>query len=283
MKGIRLGEMNTMKVVKRVDFGMYLDGGDEGEILLPTRYVPADCKIGDTLDVFVYLDQDERPVATTLRPKAMVGEFAYLEVAWTNQYGAFLDWGLMKDLFCPFREQKMRMVKGNSYIVHVHLDDESYRIVASAKVEHYLSQDKPPYRHGQEVDLLIWQKTDLGFKVIIDNKYGGLVYKDQIFKYVHSGDRMKGYISSVRPDGKIDVTLQPTGRKQTMEFSDMLLDYLNAHNGYCNLGDKSDAEEIYDRFQVSKKTFKKAVGDLYKRHEITLEEGGKGIKLKVKE
>lgn len=283
MKGIRLGEMNTMKVVKRVDFGMYLDGGDEGEILLPARYVPADCNIGDMLDVFVYLDQDERPVATTLRPKAMVGEFAYLEVAWTNQYGAFLDWGLMKDLFCPFREQKMRMVKGNSYIVHVHLDDESYRIVASAKVEHYLSQDKPPYRHGQEVDLLIWQKTDLGFKVIIDNKYGGLVYKDQIFKYVHSGDRMKGYISSVRPDGKIDVTLQPTGRKQTMEFSDTLLDYLNAHDGYCNLGDKSDAEEIYDRFQVSKKTFKKAVGDLYKRHEITLEEGGKGIKLKVKE
>lgn len=283
MKGIKLGEMNTMKVVKRVDFGMYLDGGDEGEILLPARYVPADCKVGDTLDVFVYLDQDERPVATTLSPKAMVGEFAYLEVAWTNQYGAFLDWGLMKDLFCPFREQKMRMVKGNSYIVHVHLDDESYRIVASAKVEHYLSTGVPPYKHGQEVDLLIWQKTDLGFKVIIDNKYGGLIYKDQIFKYVHSGDRMKGYISSVRPDGKIDVTLQPTGRKQTMEFSDQLLAYLRDNDGYCNLGDKSDAEDIYERFHVSKKTFKKAIGDLYKRHEITLEEGGKGIRLKVKE
>ena len=277
MKGIKLGEMNTMKVVKSVDFGMYLDGGDEGEILLPSRYVPKDCKVGDKLDVFVYLDQNERPVATTLAPKAMVGEFAYLEVAWTNQYGAFLDWGLMKDLFCPFREQKMRMVKGNSYIVHVHLDKESYRIVASAKVEHYLSNDMPPYRNGDEVDLLIWQKTDLGFKVIIDNKYGGLVYKDQIFKYVHSGDRMKGYIGGVRPDGKIDVTLQPTGRKQTMEFSDTLLAYLNDNGGYCNLGDKSDAEEIYERFQVSKKTFKKAVGDLYKRHEITLEEGGKGI------
>ena len=130
MKGIKLGEMNTLKVVKSVDFGMYLDGGDEGEILLPTRYVPNGCKPGDTLDVFIYLDQDERPVATTLTPKAMVGEFAYLEVAWVNQFGAFLDWGLMKDLFCPFREQKMRMLKGNSYIVHVHLDDESYRIVA---------------------------------------------------------------------------------------------------------------------------------------------------------
>ena len=271
--------MNTMKVVKEVDFGMYLDGGDEGEILLPTRYVQEGCKPGDTLDVFVYLDQDERPVATTLTPKAMVGEFAYLEVAWTNQFGAFLDWGLMKDLFCPFREQKMKMVRGNSYIVHIHLDKESYRIMASAKVERYLSEETPDYRHGQEVDLLVWQKTDLGFKVIIDNKYGGLVYKDQIFKYIHTGDRMKGYIGTVRPDGKIDVTLQPTGKKLSREFSDALLDYLKENNGYCNLGDKSNAEDIYDRFQVSKKTFKKAIGDLYKRHIITLEEGGMGIVL----
>lgn len=279
MKGIKLGEMNTMTVVKEVDFGMYLDGGDEGEILLPTRYVPEGCKPGDTIDVFVYLDQDERPIATTLQPKAMVGEFAYLEVAWVNQYGAFLDWGLMKDLFCPFREQKMRMVKGNSYIVHVHLDKESHRIVASAKVDRYLSNDVPAYYRNQEVDLLVWQKTDLGFKVIIDNKYGGLVYKDQIFKYVHSGDRMKGYIDNVRPDGKIDVTLQPTGGKMTKALSDILLDYLKENDGYCNLGDKSDAEEIYERFQVSKKAFKKAVGELYKKRVITLEEGGKGIKL----
>ena len=135
------------------------------------------------------------------------------------------------------------------------------------------------YRHGQEVDLLVWQKTDLGFKVIIDNKYGGLVYKDQIFKYIHTGDRMKGYIGTVRPDGKIDVTLQPTGKKLSREFSDALLDYLKENNGYCNLGDKSNAEDIYDRFQVSKKTFKKAIGDLYKRHIITLEEGGMGIVL----
>ena len=280
MKGIKLGEMNTLKVVKSVDFGMYLDGGDEGEILLPTRYVPDGCKPGDTLDVFIYLDQDERPVATTLTPKAMVGEFAYLEVAWVNQFGAFLNWGLMKDLFCPFREQKMRMLKGNSYIVHVHLDDESYRIVASAKVDRYLSDEKPTYRHGDEVDLLVWQKTDLGFKVIIDNKFGGLVYKDQIFKYIHTGDRIKGYIDNVRPDGKIDVTLQPTGRKMTKEFSDILLEYLKEHDGYCNLGDKSDADEIYERFQVSKKAYKRAVGDLYKRHLITLDDGGKGIKLK---
>ncbi len=271
MKGIKLGEINTMTVVKKVDFGYYLDGGDEGEILMPTRYVPEGCKPGDKIDVFIYLDQDERPIATTLTPKAMVGEFAYLEVAWVNQYGAFLDWGLMKDLFCPFREQKMRMVKGNSYIVHVHLDKESYRIMASAKVEHYLSEERPQYRNGQEVDILIWQKTDLGFKAIVDNKFGGLIYKDQIFKYVHTGDRMKAYIKTVRPDGKIDLMLQPMGQQQTKEFSEALLEYLKNNNGYCNLGDKSDAEEIYERFQVSKKTFKKAVGDLYKRKLITIE------------
>lgn len=270
MKGIKLGEINTMTVVKKVDFGYYLDGGDEGEILMPTRYVPEGCKPGDKIDVFVYLDQDERPVATTLTPKAMVGEFAYLEVAWVNQYGAFLDWGLMKDLFCPFREQKMRMVKGNSYIVHVHLDKESYRIMASAKVEHYLSEERPKYRNGQEVDILIWQKTDLGFKAIVDNKFGGLIYKDQIFKYVHTGDKMKAYIKTVRPDGKIDLILQPMGQQQTKEFSEALFEYLKNNNGYCNLGDKSDAEEIYERFQVSKKTFKKAVGDLYKRKLITI-------------
>ncbi len=270
MKGIKLGEINTMTVVKKVDFGYYLDGGDEGEILMPTRYVPEGCKPGDKIDVFVYLDQDERPVATTLTPKAMVGEFAYLEVAWVNQYGAFLDWGLMKDLFCPFREQKMRMVKGNSYIVHIHLDKESYRIMASAKVEHYLSEERPRYKNGQEVDILIWQKTDLGFKAIVDNKFGGLIYKDQIFKYVHTGDKMKAYIKTVRPDGKIDLMLQPMGQQQTKEFSEALYEYLKNNNGYCNLGDKSDAEEIYERFQVSKKTFKKAVGDLYKRKLITI-------------
>lgn len=270
MKGIKLGQINTLKVVKTVDFGMYLDGGDEGEILLPTRYVPEGCKPGDTLDVFIYLDQDERPIATTQTPKAMVGDFAYLEVAWVNQYGAFLDWGLMKDLFCPFREQKMRMIKGNSYIVHVHLDDESYRIVASAKVDRYLSDEMPQYKHGDEVDLLIWQKTDLGFKVIIDNQYPGLLYQDQIFQYIHTGDKMKGYIGRVRPDGKIDVTLQKTGIQQTADFAETLYQYLLDNDGECNLGDKSEADDIYERFHVSKKVYKRAVGDLYKKRLITV-------------
>lgn len=274
MNGIRLGEYNHLTVTKQVDFGMYLDGGDEGEILLPSRYVPEGCKPGDELDVFIYLDNEERPVATTLVPKAKVGDFAFLEVAWVNQYGAFLDWGLMKDLFCPFREQKMKMEKGKGYIVHVHTDDESYRIVASAKVERYLDDTFPKYKKGEEVDLLVWQKTELGFKVIINNRHGGLVYHSQVFKDIHTGDRMKGYIDNVREDGKIDVTLQPTGKRQTKEFGETLLQYLKDNGRTCDLGDKSAAEDIYSRFGVSKKTFKKAVGDLYKQRLITISDNG---------
>lgn len=263
-----------MTVVKEVDFGIYLDGGEEGEILMPKRYVPKGTKPGDELEVFVYLDQDERPVATTEKPLCKVGDFAYLEVSWVNEYGAFLNWGLMKDLFCPFREQKKRMQKGESYIVHVHIDEESYRIVASAKVERYFSERHPFYNHGQEVDLLVWQKTEMGFKVIIDNCYPGLVYEDQVFRYLHTGDRVKGYIATVRPDGKIDVTLQPTGRQQTLDFSETLLKYLKDNGGKCDLGDKSDAEDIKRRFQVSKKVFKRAVGDLYRQRLITISPEG---------
>ena len=270
MKKITLGAYNLLKVVKKVDFGMYLDGGIEGEILLPTRYVPEGCKIGDELNVFLYLDQDEKIIATTLEPLAKVGDFACLEVAWVNEYGAFLNWGLMKDLFCPFREQKKRMQKGERYIVYVKLDEESYRIMATAKVDKYLNQDKPPYKHGDEVDLLVQQKTELGFKVIIDNAFGGLIYDNQVFRPLHTGDRLKGYIDRVRPDGKIDVTIQPTGRRQTEEFSDVLLAYLQDNGGHCSLGDKSPAELIADRFKVSKKTFKKAIGDLYRKRLITI-------------
>lgn len=274
MDKIRLGDYNLMQVVKEVDFGMYLDGGVEGEILLPTRYVPDGLKVGDAILVFVYLDQDERPVATTLQPLAKVGDFACLEVAWVNEYGAFLNWGLMKDLFCPFREQKKRMEIGQKYIVHVGIDEDSYRMVASAKVEHFLSREMPQYCHGNEVDLLVWQKTELGFKVIIDNLFAGLVYEDQVFRPLTTGDRLKGYVDRVRPDGKIDVTIQPTGRRNTEEFSEVLLEYLKNNNGRCDLGDKSPAELISDRFKVSKKTFKKAVGDLYKRRLIQIKEDG---------
>lgn len=269
---IELGKYNTLEVVKEVDFGMYLDGGEEGEILLPSRYVPQDCKVGDELNVFIYLDNEERLVATTLTPLVQVGQFACLEVAWINQYGAFLNWGLMKDLFVPFREQKMKMQVGKKYVVHAHLDDESYRIVASAKVERYLSKEKAAYEPGQEVDILIWQKTDLGFKTIINNEYGGLLYENEIFQPLHTGMTMKAYVKQVREDGKIDLLLQKPGQAKVEDFSVTLLDYIRDQGGRTTLNDKSPVEEIYATFGVSKKTFKKAVGDLYKKHLVVLEE-----------
>ena len=263
-----------MKVVKEVDFGMYLDGGEEGEILLPSRYVPEDCKPGDELTVFIYLDNEERLVATTLTPFVQVGQFACLEVAWINQYGAFLNWGLMKDLFVPFREQKMKMQVGKQYVIHAHLDDESYRIVASAKVDRYLSKEKAPYEPGQGVNILIWQKTDLGFKAIIENRYSGLLYESEIFQPLHTGMTLKAYVKQVREDGKIDLVLQKPGAGKVEDFSATLLNYIREQGGRITLHDKSPAEEIYETFGVSKKTFKKAVGDLYKKHLIRLLENG---------
>ncbi|MBE6270920.1 MAG: GntR family transcriptional regulator [Prevotella ruminicola] len=275
---IKLGDYNTLKIVKSVDFGLYLDGGEEGEILLPQRYVTNDMKIGNEVTVFIYLDQEERPVATTETPYAKVGEFVSLEVAWVNQFGAFLNWGLMKDLFCPFREQKKRMEQGQRHIVYIKVDEDSYRLMATAKVEKYLTTpiitDLPLLQHGAEVDILVWQKTDLGFKVIVNNKFQGLIFENQIFQPLHSGLKLKAYVDHVRQDGKIDIVLQPTGRQQTLDFAETLLRYLYENDGYCNLGDKSPAELIYDRFQVSKKAYKKAVGDLYKRRLITIEPDG---------
>ena len=269
-----LGKYNQLEVVKQVDFGVYLNGGDDGEILLPSRYVPEGCKPGDMLNVFIYLDNEERLIATTLQPKVQVGEFACLEVAWVNEYGAFLDWGLMKDLFVPFREQKQKMQKGHRYVVHAHVDEDSYRIMASAKVERYLSKEMPPYQPGEEVEVMVWQRTDLGYKVIVDNQFSGLVYQREIFKALEPGMKMSAYIRQVREDGKIDLTLQKDGLQKVGDFAEVLLQYIKDHDGYTPLNDKSAAEDIYDAFEVSKKTFKKAVGDLYKKRLIVLVEDG---------
>ena len=202
---LKLGDYNTLRIKKRTDYGLYLDGGDEGNILLPNRYVTPDMHIGDNLEVFIYLDQDERTIATTEHPIAKVGEFAYLECAWTNEYGAFLKWGLMKDLFCPFREQKQRMEIGKTYYVYIMEDEKTHRLMATAKVERY-------------------QKND--------------------------------------------------GRQRVLDFAEVLLRYLYEHDGKCELGDKSPAEQIYERFQVSKKDYKKAIGDLYRRRLIIISEEG---------
>lgn len=275
---IELGKFNQLKVVKFVDFGLYLDGGDDGEILLPLRYVPEGVKEGDELNVFLYLDNEERLVATTQTPLVQVGEFAFLEVNWVNKYGAFLNWGLMKDLFVPFREQKMRMIQGKSYIVYCYQDKESYRLMASAKVNKFLSNEMPPYQEGQEVEILIWQKTDLGFKAIVENKFAALLYNSEIFQPLHTGMRLKAFVKQVREDGKIDLILQQAGPRKVDDFAETLLKYIRDHKGFTSFNDKSDAEEIYETFGVSKKTFKKAVGELYKMRLIILQPDG--IRLK---
>ena len=311
---IKLGDFNTLKILRHTDPGIYLEGDEKtGDILMPQRYVTPEMKDGTEVQVFVYLDQQERIIATTETPLARVGEFACLEVAWTNQYGAFLHWGLLKDLFCPFREQKQRMQRGKRYIVYVKEDEATHRLMATAKVEKYLSPLTPlnppeggkngaegdttgvsphqgsrgeggsgssPLRgdrggsHGDAVDCLVWQKTDLGFKVIVNNRYQGLLYDNQLFQPLHSGDRLTAYIDHVRQDGKIDLTLQPTGRQHTLDFAEVLLRYLYENNGRCNLNDKTAPEIIADRFQVSKKTFKRAVGDLYRRRLILIDDDG---------
>lgn len=274
---LQIGRTCQLKVNRQVEFGFYLDGGEQyGEVLLPNGEIrpDIDVHIGEPLEVFLYLDTQERIVATTHMPLAQVGDFAYLEVAWVNNFGAFLHWGPLKDLFVPFREQKMKMMKGHSYIVHVHLDPETYRIMASAKVEHFLSQDFPPYRTGDQVELLIWQKTDLGLKAIVDGRYGGLLYDTQMFRTLRTGDRVKGYISQVRPDGKLDLSLQCPGQRGVEDFSAQLLRHLQMNGGQTPLGDKSPAEEIYALFGVSKKVFKKAVGDLYRQRLIEISDTG---------
>lgn len=271
---IELGRFNRLKVVKEVPFGLYLDGGDDGEILLPSRYVPEGCQPGDELDVFIYLDNEERLVATTQTPLVQVGGFACLKVSWVNQYGAFLDWGLMKDLFVPFREQKERMEVGKRYVIHAHLDNESFRIVASAKVDRYLSKEHAPYQPGDEVYIMIWQRTELGFKAIVDNEFGGLLYQDEVFRSLHVGDMLKAYIKQVRQDGKIDLSLQRKGFTAATDFAPTLLNYIRSKGGRIPLNDKTPAEEIYATFGVSKKVFKKAVGDLYKKRLIRLDTDG---------
>lgn len=275
--GIELGKYNNLEIIKEVDFGVYLDGGEAGEILMPTKYVPENHKPGDVVKAFVYLDNSERLIATTEKAAAQVGDFAYLEVAWTNKYGAFLSWGVLKDLFVPFREQKIKMEKGKKYIVYIYIDKETYRIVASAKIDKFISDEKPEYQSGEEVDIMIWQKTDLGIKAIVDNKYQGLIYQNETFRSLKTGDRTKAYIKQVRSDGKIDLMLQKPGFEFAEDFSKNILDYLKANNGFSEFNDKSSAEDIYSTFGVSKKVFKKAIGHLYKNHLITISE--KGLKL----
>lgn len=272
---IKLGNYNTLRITRFTDHGAYLDGGKLGEILMPKSYVRREMRPGDTVEVFVYLDQSERLVGTLETPLARVGDFAFLTVAWVNEYGAFLDWGLMKDLFVPFREQKRVMEQGHAYLVHVHIDEETQRIVASAKVEKYLQRATPSLFHrGQDVEVIIQQKTPLGFKAIVDNAYAGMIYDNQIFaEEPHTGDVLTATVVTVRPDGKLDLSLQRIGKGRFRDFAEQLLEELKQEGGQLPFSDKTDPDTIREHFGVSKKTFKQAVGNLYKQKLILLEEG----------
>lgn len=269
-----IGKFNTLKIVKTVDFGVYLDGGDLGEILLPRRYVPAGAKDGESVGVFLYFDSEDRLIATTETPLARVGDFAFLEAAAVNSVGAFLKWGLPKDLFVPFSEQRPPMNAGRKYVVFVYLDNASRRIAASAKIDKHLSKEPASFKPGQEVDLLVYGRTELGYKAIIDNSHGGILYKNEVYRELHPGDRIKGYIRKIRDDGKIDLRLDKPGYGGVGDLAGQILEALRANDGFLEVTDKSPAEEIGRLFGVSKNAFKMAVGALYKRRLITLDAFG---------
>lgn len=269
----QLGKTNTLRIRRKTDFGLYLADNDGNEILLPNRYVTADMHMGDSIDVFIYKDSEDRIVATTETPKAQVGEFALLKVVATNSAGAFLDWGLPKDLLVPFREQKTDMVVGRSYIVYVYVDYNSDRIVASAKINKFLDNCPVKYRQGDPVDIMIAQRTDIGYKVIIDNLYSGIIYHNEIFRTVNIGDRFEAFIKNIREDGKIDVTLADRADRRTPELADKILMYLMSHGRRMTITDKSSPETIKMAFECSKKDFKKAIGYLYKKKIISLQPG----------
>lgn len=269
-----IGTLNELEVVKTVDFGVYLDGGQHGEILVPKRYVPENCQVGDLLEVFIYLDSEDRLVATTEKPLAMVGEFAMLKVVEITTFGAFLDWGLLKDLLVPFREQQVKMEKGKSYLVYVYLDNESQRIVATSRLDKCLGNIPVDYESGEEVDLIIAAKTDLGYKAIVDNSHWGILYHNEVFQPLHPGEKLKGFIKQVRPDEKIDLRLEKPGYERIDSISRQILDHLKEANGFLPYNDRTDPDIIVQKFSISKKNFKKALGSLYKKHLIIIEEQG---------
>jgi len=272
-----MGERVKLVILREKPFGLYLEGGELGEVLLPRREMPATWQIGGLVDVFIYRDSEDRPVATLQQPKAMPGEFARLRVVELTPVGAFLDWGLPKDLLVPFREQKTRMEVGHFYLVYVRLDDASGRIVATTRLGLHLDLTPPLWRGGEAVDLILYGKTPLGYKAIINGSHSGLLFANEVFQSMQPGERVKGYIAALRPDGKIDLTLHPPGRERVSDLERQILAELAARGGFWALGDHSPAEEIHSELGVSKRTFKQATGTLLRKRAIELSD--KGIRL----
>ncbi|APU31309.1 hypothetical protein PSOLE_21990 [Pseudomonas oleovorans subsp. oleovorans] len=262
-----IGRMNSLQVVKHTDFGLYLDGGADGEILLPKRYIPKDTpsEVDDWLNVFLYLDSEDKLIATTLKPKIQLGEFASLKVVDINRVGLFFDWGLPKDLLLPHSEEKRPLQIGDYCVIYLYLDKRTRRLTATARLDRHLDKVPANYQVGQEVDLLVVERTDLGFKAIIDGKHWGLIHKNELFKFIRSGMREKGYIKELRADGKISLSLQPIGHEAASGLAEQIIERLRAQGGVLALGDKSPPELISEHFRVSKGNFKKAIGGLYKQ------------------
>ena len=272
-----IGERANLRIVREKPFGLYLDGGALGEVLLPRREMPATWDIGGAVDVFIYHDSEDRPVATMQQPKAMPGQFARLRVVELTPVGAFLDWGLPKDLLVPFREQKTRLEVGNFYLFYVRLDPVSGRIVATTRLGRHLDLTPHSWREGDAVDLILYGKTPLGYKAIINGSHSGLLFANEVFQQMQQGEQVKGYIAGLRPDGKIDLTLQPPGRGRVSDLESQILAELAARGGFWAIGDSSTAAEIHDELGVSKRTFKQATGALLRKGKISLSD--KGLRL----
>jgi uncharacterized protein len=273
---IQLGQYATLEVVKTTDFGVYLDGGPFGEVLLPKRYVPEGTEPGHDVDIFLYCDSEDRVIATTEKPFAKVGDIAYLRATDLADHGAFMDWGLMKDLFVPKNEQSEPMEKDKYYFVKVLLDETTDRIYGSSKLPRFLQlQNDGEPALGEEVKLMAWVQTDLGFKMIINDQYIGLLFKNEVFQSLNMGKILRGYIKTIREDGRMDVTLQKSGYGNYIDdTTDLILNKLKENNGFLPITDSSAPNAIYDILNMSKKTFKKAVGSLYKQRLIGLEKEG---------
>ncbi|HYG39688.1 MAG TPA: S1-like domain-containing RNA-binding protein [Cytophagales bacterium] len=274
---IKVGEYNDLIVEKFVDFGLYLLA-DGDSILLPKKYVPENIEVGDSIKVFIYTDSEDRLIATTLNPIAVVGDFAPLVVKDVNNYGAFMEWGLEKDLFVPFKEQSKRMQPGKKYVVKVLLDPRTNRVIGSTKLSFFFKKNEIELKTGEEVDLLIYDQTDLGYQAIINDKYSGMLYYNEVFKKVEVGSYLTGYVKNIRPDNKIDLTINKVGKDSVDDAREQVLEALKKNNNFLPLNDDSDPEQIKKQLQMSKKTFKKAIGGLYKEKLIEFDDNG--IRLK---
>lgn len=273
---IKIGQWQSLKVTKIVDFGVYLNGGDEefggwGDILLPARYAPADAEIGDSIYVFIYFDSEDRIIATNDIPKATVGQFAYLRVVDVNKAGAFLDWGLPKDLLVPYAEQANKMRTGAYYIVYIYQDEESMRVTASSRISRFISKNHPTYSKDEVIDVLVIAETDLGYKCIVNHQHWGMLYRNEVFEPLSIGQKLRALIKKIRDDGKIDLQLPQPKKYNLSELEQSIMDRLHANHGLLRVGDKTDPQVIYRLFRVSKKNFKRAVSRLYKQRLISVE------------